>query len=336
MYPKNSVWLKDREDTCYKIIEEIICYQFNNKNLCRQAFIREGYANGNNISGNNEVLEFYGDAVIYLFSSMYFLKGAGVKQELEVPFVCNTGLRKLNSLRRDHVTNDFLAKCFVSMGLDKFIICQQAKHNNKFYGDMLEALIGAVWVDSGFDVEAMNKVVSAIFSKEKPDYTENLDSLKCLKHWHTILYGKPVNIKYDGNKCVIEAIFEGSVKSYSYSDGVLSSSIRKASFEAFRDMRRKLIRLFYHDFDSNNCSRMLKELRKRKIVYSFYEEIGKDNYGRWISTLYCDEFRSEYSNSSREKAINQNQNNILRLLFNDAGIYPAGECKGVVLYRTVI
>ena len=71
-YPSNSVWGMNGEDACYSEIEEIIGYQFTNRKLCRQAFIRKDYSAYKNIEGNNEVLEFYGDAVVYLFMSMYF------------------------------------------------------------------------------------------------------------------------------------------------------------------------------------------------------------------------------------------------------------------------
>lgn len=335
-YPKNSLWLSDGEDVSYNNIEKKIGYTFNNRNLCRQAFICEGFANGNQIVGNNEILEFYGDAVIYLFASMYFLKDSSIIEELEVPFIHNIELKTLTELRSSHIRNDYLAECFLSLGLENYVISDKSKRNTKFYGDVMEALIGAVWLDSKFNAELMNTIITNLFSINKPDDNADLACLECVKHWHKVLYGKPIEIKKNNNKIVLDVTCGGNAKAYSCECDNPSLSMRKISFNAFKDMRRKLINLYYSDINLGNSLKTLKEMKKRKIISSLSEEIVNGCYGEWVSTICCDEFRCEYSNSSREKAINRNRANIIWLLLDDADIYTGEKFNGIVFYRTFV
>ena len=335
-YPSNSVWGMNGVDACYSEIEEIIGYQFTNRKLCRQAFIRKDYSAYKNIEGNNEVLEFYGDAVVYLFMSMYFLKGSEVKSDLETPFVSDMTLYDLSSFRNAQISNDSLARSFLKLGLDKFVLSEKAKHNAKFYGDTAEALIGSVWVDSGYNAEALLNVVSSFITFKKVEDTIKLGCLECLKHWHKVLYGKQIKIKQDNNSCTIEAVLGGGPKSYHCAGNDATTSVRKASFDAYRDMRRKLIRLFYSNIQLDNQEKTLTAMYKKKIISGLNETSRQKNSQEWISVVHCDEFRMECDGKSESKARNRAYKEVLRLLLNDAGIYPAGECKGIVLYRTFV
>ena len=49
---------------------------------------------------------------------------------------------------------------YIKMQDYKFVLCEKAKHNAKFYGDTAESLIGSVWVDSGYNAEVLLNVVS--------------------------------------------------------------------------------------------------------------------------------------------------------------------------------
>lgn len=92
---------------------------------------------------NNERLEFLGDAILDAIVADILFKRFPQKKE---------GF--LTSMRSRIVQRDTLNKIAVEMGLDKLIISstRNLAHNTNIYGDALEALIGAIYLDQGYRV----------------------------------------------------------------------------------------------------------------------------------------------------------------------------------------
>lgn len=140
-------------------IEKKINYVFKNKKLLLNSFVHSSYANEKKMLGlkSNERLEFLGDAVLELVISKYLME--------DLPD-CDEGVLTLK--RSVLVQEHSLAKLAKKLKLHHFIIlgCGEKKESNVYRDallcDMLEALIGAVYQDSGFiDAE---KVVLKIFT----------------------------------------------------------------------------------------------------------------------------------------------------------------------------
>ena len=92
---------------------------------------------------NNERLEFLGDAILDAIVADILYKKFECKKE---------GF--LTSTRSRIVQRETLNKLAVELGLDKFIVSstRNLAHNTNIYGDALEALIGAIYLDQGYRV----------------------------------------------------------------------------------------------------------------------------------------------------------------------------------------
>lgn len=105
---------------------------------------------------NNERLEFLGDAVIEaVVSELLFI---------EYPDA-NEGF--LSKLRSRIVSRDTLNRVALDLGLDEVIVAHPSSlvaSRNNIYGDAFEALVGALYLDQGY--EATNRVlIDGIFSE---------------------------------------------------------------------------------------------------------------------------------------------------------------------------
>ena len=92
---------------------------------------------------NNERLEFFGDAVLdCIVADILFKRFVNKKEGF------------LTNMRSRIVQRDTLNKLAIELGLDKLIISstRNLAHNTNIYGDALEALIGAIYLDQGYKV----------------------------------------------------------------------------------------------------------------------------------------------------------------------------------------
>lgn len=92
---------------------------------------------------NNERLEFLGDAILdAIVADILYKKFESEKEGF------------LTSTRSRIVQRETLNKVAVEMGIDNLIISstRNLAHNTNIYGDALEALIGAIYLDQGYRV----------------------------------------------------------------------------------------------------------------------------------------------------------------------------------------
>lgn len=104
---------------------------------------------------NNERLEFLGDAILDAIVADILYKKFEQKKE---------GF--LTSTRSRIVQRETLNKLAADLGIDKLIVSstRNLAHNTNIYGDALEALIGAIYLDQGYRVA--KKFVYATMIKE--------------------------------------------------------------------------------------------------------------------------------------------------------------------------
>ncbi len=142
-------------------LEEIIQYKFNNVNLLRNALTHSSYAseNGKSYRANNERLEFIGDAYLgavigtKLFTVMQDTQ-EGVLSRKRAEIVCEQSLADI--ARENHI-GDYLL-------LGKGEAAHNGKDKDSILSDAMEAVIGAVYLDGGF--EACQKLILTIFAEK--------------------------------------------------------------------------------------------------------------------------------------------------------------------------
>lgn len=114
-------------------------------NLYNSAFSHSSYANEHKKKIDYERLEFLGDAVIDLVISEYLYQksdlGEGQMTKLRASYVCEDALYRYST---DLELNKYLK---VGHGEEK----SGGKHKKAIVADIFEALMGAIYLDLGFD-----------------------------------------------------------------------------------------------------------------------------------------------------------------------------------------
>ena len=130
------------------LLEQKINYSFKNKQLLKQALTHSSRANEQKInkSEDYERLEFLGDAVLELVSSDYIYR-----EHPEMPE------GKMTKYRASVVCEPALAFCAREIGLEEYILLGKGEEatggrkRDSIISDVMEAVIGAIYLDSGID-----------------------------------------------------------------------------------------------------------------------------------------------------------------------------------------
>lgn len=129
-------------------LEEIIGYEFKQKGLLKQALTHSSFANEKHMKklSDNERLEFLGDAVLEVVSSEFLFRNYPNLPEGD-----------LTKLRASIVCEPTLATCTREIKLGKFLYLGKGENQTGGRGrksilsDALEAVIGALYLDGGFE-----------------------------------------------------------------------------------------------------------------------------------------------------------------------------------------
>lgn len=167
------------DDICRKI-----GYQFKNKNLLRQAFVRKSYSEENG-GENNERLELVGDRALDIVVLKYLVEKNNPKpwitDEMSAPFsgvyknrefVCNLDEGELTKCKQRLVEKKTLANRILELGFDEYLIRgkgdipKQDRSELSIYEDLFEAIIGAVTVDSDWNLTTIQSVMELML---RPD-----------------------------------------------------------------------------------------------------------------------------------------------------------------------
>lgn len=136
-------------------------YSFQNPKLLIEAFTHKSALNGNKerLLESNERLEFLGDAVVDLIMSDILMR--------EYPTVTEGDLTK----KRASLVNELsLFEIAINLGLEKYVQLGKSEveagmnQNQRIIASCFEALMGALYLDGGFEVS--KKVVETLFSEK--------------------------------------------------------------------------------------------------------------------------------------------------------------------------
>lgn len=173
----NSILLRlkgrfSKDGKYYAVVNEIFGLYPNNIELYKLALIHRSASlfleDGTQI--NNERLEFLGDAILESIVSDYLF--------IEYPDK-NEGF--LSKVRAKIVSRSTLNEIAVALGLDKHIVVQYS-HNHiqkHLYGDALEAMVGAIYLDKGYDF--VNRLVINDILKKNVDLRKIVEEEKDFK-----------------------------------------------------------------------------------------------------------------------------------------------------------
>ena len=152
----NGTYIVNKQEFASRL-RKIIGFRTTNLRIYEAAFIHRSASftlpDGQRI--NNERLEFLGDAVLDTILSDYLFE--------KFPDA-NEGF--MTKIRSRIVNREILNQLAISMGIDKILVSNVSSNNStrNLYGDALEALIGALFVDKGFK-KTKNLFIKRVFNK---------------------------------------------------------------------------------------------------------------------------------------------------------------------------
>jgi ribonuclease-3 len=137
--------LKKKGKEPYFSLYKILGFYPDNIHIYEQAFLHKSSSRKGDDGKwqNNERLEFLGDAILDAIVADIIYKKFQYKRE---GFLTNT--------RSKIVQRETMNRVAVQLGLDKMVAysTKTNSHNNHMYGNALEALIGAIYLDQGYQV----------------------------------------------------------------------------------------------------------------------------------------------------------------------------------------
>jgi len=155
-------------------LEKTLRYRFQNAELFRQALTHRSATHR-----NNERLEFLGDAVLdFVVSEAVYLARPEASEG------------DLSKLRASLVKDDTLAEIALELDLGEHLILGSGERKTgghrreSILADALEAIFGAVFLDSGFD--AAKIVIDGVFEtryRDLPDVEDLRDPKTRLQEW---------------------------------------------------------------------------------------------------------------------------------------------------------
>lgn len=158
-------------------LEEIINYKFRNPDFLKLALTHSSYLNEHHLEKTecNERLEFLGDAVLECVSSEFLFNHfpdlmEGELSKIRAQLVCEDAL---SVKARDIHLGEFL---ILGKGMEK----GNGRNSNSILSDAIEALIAAIFLDSG--IEDAKKFILTYILNENPEPSLLLkDKKTCLQ-----------------------------------------------------------------------------------------------------------------------------------------------------------
>ncbi len=289
------------ENNDFTFIQDQIGYNFKNLDLLQQAFVRRSYSKENG-GEDNETLEFIGDKVLdfivvkFLAEEYgYFLSECDDFDENEEfdEFVTEYHENKLTEIKKKLVQKKTLAHRIDMLGLAEYLIMGKGDIKNRVYEedsvkeDLFEAILGAVALDSEWDISELQDVVDIMLSPDSelrentsPDYvgmiqdwTSKKNGTIPLYHFEKISYQSTEYTPSNGHSRVLTA-----------------NRIDKIKFECFLEIDDDLSE-FSGVGDSKSearkaaCKNAYDYLKEHDLIYSIKTEIPNPNKAEAINQL---------------------------------------------------
>lgn len=321
------------DETTLSLIQQKIGYQFTNPVLLKQAFVSPSLsAATQNRVQNYQILEFIGDAVLGL-AVVKNLASEFCHVDANGQFVSSATEGQLSEEKSRLVKNEKLAHCSNVLEFDSYLERAHGyylhdRKNKK--GDLIESILGAVAIDSNWNMDVLSRVASESlrYDKMAENATEKLQIYceksgldlptyffwNCGRRYDCAVSLQSVNGLFVGNGKTVEEAQNAAVESaYTYLTG--QNVTKKKSVE----------QTGANILNSSKKSPTAVELLNLKYIK---KEIGQPNYsfaqtaenGKlfWICTLTLNNNENQVSGkaTTRKKAKQAAAKAMLELLEN--------------------
>lgn len=279
-------------------IQDQIGYNFQNTDLLQQAFIRRSYSKEYG-GEDNEVLEFIGDKVLDLIVVKLLAEKYGCfisdyedfdpDEEFD-EFTCSETEAGLTELKKKLVQKKTLSDRIDILGLADYLIMGNGDVQNNINQemsvkeDLFEAIIGAVALDSDWNMESLQDVVQIMLDPDsylEDDMEDNYVEL--IQEWTLKRYGtipcyhfeKASSTLYFITLNCISSPYNGSVESKH------TCLLKLGDFD-------KIFRSFgtsKNEARKATCALAYNYLEQRNLLFSIRDEIPNPNINDAVSQL---------------------------------------------------
>jgi ribonuclease-3 len=324
-----------------QLIQQKINYTFSNLKLLEQAFTTKAFSRKNPEHMDYELLEYFGDKVLSFVLAKefadYFCK---IKKKQLFSDETECSLTQRNS---ELIKNDNLARCISESGLEEFLQKLPAeKILGKREGDLFEAILGAVAVDSGWNVEAIQKVVDALLNPqadfEKKDFEKEsfIVLLKNLcKRYDILITNFQISVNKDNSytsKLTLEC--DGDVKKFSQKAKTEIGAKLSVARTAYLFIKKFWLYQPAEEWIENPVSQ-LNSLRQNKWILSAKYECSQLEKSLWTCTCTVERAEGktvvvEVEKPSMKKAKNAAALKALCIILNQVREDQTGRGKGLL------
>ena len=356
------------------VIQEKIGYKFNEQYLLVQAFTRKSFTQENHGHENNEGLEFVGDKVIdfivvkkqaqlYGFKEEKTLKCVQFEKARDVNFIFSHTEGEMTEMKKQIVQTSFFANVVERLEFEKFLLMgkgdikKNVQNEPHVKEDLLEAIIGAIAIDSCWNMETLEFVVERLLNLE--NHLKNRDGeqdyISYIHNYYQKKYGKMPEYDFDdsGNDdfflCYLELdkyvgpVFQGYGRSKK--EAIKLAAKRAYEFlQEGKDTKEKIYGII-GSFSFDDAINKLQMLQDKKIIsglnYVFREEKPtKESNGNpmWFCKCEIDgmDYLVEYGDTKKMQAkkaaaftalqvISTGRDKIAEKLFGDLKTVTDGE-----------
>ena len=299
------------------IVENTIGYSFKNKGLLLQAFTRSSYAEENGISVDNERLEFIGDSIlgmiiVKLFAKRYQRPFFNFYQNIEYhnSFICELDESELSELKITFVKKSSLAQAIAELGLENHLRMSNGDMSRKIYEeasvkeDLFEAIIGAVAIDSDWNMPILERVVDKLINIDKrleegfsdePNYEEELKEWFKAKEMELVFEEEAsdlLNLDYCYSVCLGHDFLEKEVEGYGKTPAEARRMLARRAVKFMETCESRASKVFktIGEIDFNRAVNQLQELYQKKVIpepkYTF-KQMGTSDTGNPFWECVC-------------------------------------------------
>ncbi|MBO5294345.1 MAG: hypothetical protein J6B71_03770 [Clostridia bacterium] len=273
------------EMTNLEYIQFNIGYTFKKRGLLCQAFTRKSYSEENKNALHNEVLEFYGDKVLdfIIMKKMSGYYGHVGEGNL---YASNKTEGTLTEIKKKLVCGEMLASKIRALDFQYRLIMGKGDIETKVWEqesvqeDLFEAIIGAVAIDSDWNIDALTKVVDRMLNPKfyfENGFGEEIDYVQLVQHWNQKKYGQlPKYIVTNGVRTFsLLQDYNLGEKSANYQCDLFVGPFD--SFKALGDTQK--------DAKIEACKKAYQHLKKNNLLFTWRDEIGEPDIDRAINQL---------------------------------------------------
>lgn len=290
-----GIFMEEKDLT---FIQSQIGYNFQNTDLLQQAFVRRSYAKEYG-GEDNEVLEFIGDKALDLIVVKLLTEKYGCfisayadfdpNEEFD-EFSCDKNEAELTELKKKLVQKKTLADRITILDFADYLIMGNGdvqKNINQEMSvkeDLFEAIIGAVALDSDWNMAALQDVIEIMLDPDSYFEEELEDNyVKLIQEWTSKRYGMVPWYHFEkASQAVWYCPFDGISSLYNGSPEIKHVCLLKLgdlntvfrSFGTSKGEARKAV-----------CELAYKKLEQDNLLFSIRDEIPNPNRDDAISQL---------------------------------------------------